>query len=104
MVDEAKNGQWENKDKDDMARANYRFGGERYGLRGTAHHLGDDYIPQINSLYPFPAGDAQDMNDNDGYTNDPENPPPQPPDFVTDQPMQLIKPKKTKKPFDISQK
>ena len=52
-------GQWENKTQQQILNEKYRFVGERYGLRGTEHFGPNDYIPQISSLFPFPAGDQQ---------------------------------------------
>jgi hypothetical protein len=61
MVDTINNsdsGKWENKTEADLLKDKYRFNGERYSLKGTAHELGDDIIPEAKGLYPFPKIDT----------------------------------------------
>ena len=41
-------------DQDKINADRYRFGGYRYSLRGTDRHGPDDYIPEEESLYPYP--------------------------------------------------
>jgi len=53
------NVQWEKKTAQDIAKDRYRFDGERYSFRGTAHNGADDWIPQQISLFAFPKGDMQ---------------------------------------------
>lgn len=36
----------------------YKYGGFRYSLRGTAKYGPDDIIPQLPSLYPYPITDT----------------------------------------------
>jgi hypothetical protein len=54
----ADNGKWENKTEEEIIKNQYRFNGERYSLRGTAHELGDDIIPQAKGLYAYPKSDT----------------------------------------------
>lgn len=42
-----------------LVKDRYRFGGERYSLRGTNHWGTDDWIPQQTSLFAFPKSDMQ---------------------------------------------
>lgn len=56
----------ENRSAQQLASARYRYGGERYGFRGTNRFGPDDWIPQVSGLYAFPLGDTQN----------PEPPPP----------------------------
>ena len=41
----------------------YRFGGLRYGLRGTAHYGPDDIIPSEPGNYPMPKDNNEDNPD-----------------------------------------
>jgi len=43
----------------------YRFGGDRYSLRGTASYGPSDIIGQVTGLYTFPRGEEEFLLDPD---------------------------------------
>ena len=45
-------------DKEKVQDDRYRFGGFRYGLRGSDTWGPNEYIPEETSLYPFPRHEA----------------------------------------------
>lgn len=57
-IQNANNGKWEKKTEAELINDQYRFNGERYSLRGVAHELGDDIIPEAKGLYAYPKADT----------------------------------------------
>jgi len=55
--------QWEKKTQGQKTNNGYRFGGVRYGARGTSYYKCDEMIPQVTGLYAFPREDAQNFED-----------------------------------------
>jgi hypothetical protein len=78
MDKEFEKGNWEKKNQEQFVRDRYQYGGDRYSFWGTDHHLPDDIIPQIVSLYPFPKESIQEPLD----VYSPEQPSPAIPKLV----------------------
>ena len=59
MTTQNNSGKREQKTPQQIAADRYKYGGERYGFRGTSASRQYNIIPQVSGLYAFPKGDMQ---------------------------------------------